>query len=238
MRSPDADSKGQTLDKASAASHCVSMSTVLTFGDSNTHGTPPIANLDTLGICDRYPKGTRWPTVMAAALGKEWDLVEDGLPGRTAQFDDPVMDGVMNGYPALRQALQSHGPLDVLTIMLGTNDTKARFSATPRRIAEGITRLLDLATGPEMQTRHAGFKVLLIAPSSVIEVGVLASEFIGANARSTALTPLLRAAAISKGAAFLDAGDVVSSSQIDGVHLTASAHKSLGLAVARVIRGF
>ena len=72
-------------------------------------------------------------------------MVEEGLPGRTAQYDDPVMGAIMNGRPALRMALQSHGPIDVMTLMLGTNDVKTRFASTP---AVPLTTLSATPTVP------------------------------------------------------------------------------------------
>ena len=209
------------------------MHTILTFGDSNTHGTLPMTQR---GAYHRYPRGVRWPTVMARHLGPDWALIEEGLPGRTTQHDDPVMDGVMNGFPALRQALQSHGPLDVVTLMLGTNDTKSRFAATPESITAGCAALLDLALGDEMQSRHNGFKLVLISPPAVTETGILATEFWGATPRSQALPCHLRALATAKGTAFLDAAAHISTSPIDGVHLTADSHQTLGDAVARTVQ--
>ena len=208
------------------------MPTILTFGDSNTHGTPPMTDRV---LRARHGRDIRWPQVMARSLG--WDIVEEGLPGRTTQFDDPVMDGLMNGYPALRQALQSHGPLDVLTIMLGTNDVKTRFGATPEQVMAGIAALLDLAVGAEMQDRQGGFRVLLICPPPVQEAGVLAMDFWGAAAKSRALAPLYAALAASRGVGFLDAGKVIEVSPVDGVHFDAAAHLALGAAVAEAVRG-
>ena len=208
------------------------MPTILTFGDSNTHGTPPMT--DRL-LQHRHGREVRWPQVMARAL--EWELVEEGLPGRTAQFDDPGMDGLMNGHPALRQALQSHGPLDVLTIMLGTNDVKTRFGATAEQVMAGMAGLLDLATSAEMQDRQGGFRVLLICPPPVVETGVLAMDFWGAAAKSQALPPLYAALAASRGVSFLDAGQVIAVSPVDGVHFDAAAHLALGAAVAEAVRG-
>lgn len=182
----------------------------------------------------RHPRGVRWPTLAAAELG--WNLVEEGLPGRTAQFDDPVLDGLMNGFPALRQALQSHGPLHAMTLMLGTNDAKTRFGATPMQITGGIAGLLDLALGLEMQARHGGFRLLLIAPAPVDEVGVLATDFWGGAETSRALAPLLRDLAASRGCGFLDAGAHVRPSPVDGVHLDADSHRRLGAAVAMALR--
>lgn len=208
------------------------MPLLLTFGDSNTHGTPPMADRETYA---RFGPTVRWPGVARQHLGPAWELVEEGLPGRTAQFDDPGMDGLMNGHPALRQALQSHGPIDVLTIMLGTNDVKTRFGASPEAIMGGIAGLLDLASSAEMQTRHGGFRVLLICPPPVVEVGVLAADFWGGAAKARALPPLYQALAQSRGVGFLDAGDVIAVSALDGVHFEADAHEALGAAVAAAV---
>lgn len=208
------------------------MPCILTFGDSNTHGTPPVTDRNRF---ERYTPAIRWPGVMAQALGPDWHLVEEGLPGRSAQFDDPVMDGIMNAQPALRQALQSHGPLDVLTLMLGTNDVKTRFNASPETVMGGIALLLDLAQRADLQARHGGFRILLIAPAPVETRGVLASTYWGGPEKSRALTPLLRALAASRGVGFLDAGQIVRVSEIDGVHLDEAAHAALGQAVAQAV---
>ena len=85
------------------------MTVILCFGDSNTHGTPP---MQAQGEYNRFGSDVRWPTRMARALGCE--LVEEGLPGRTAQWADAVMGPQMNGIDGLKIALQSHGPIDWL----------------------------------------------------------------------------------------------------------------------------
>lgn len=210
------------------------MPRLLAFGDSNTHGTPPITDR---GAYCRYDAAVRWPTRAAALLGPGWDLAEEGLPGRTAAFPDPVMGAHMEGGIGLRIALLTHGPLDAMTLMLGTNDVKARFAATPERIAGAIAGLVDLAIGPEMAQRHPGMRVLLIAPPAVQEAGVLAGEFMGAAARSIALTPLLRDYAAARGIGFLDAGAVIGTSPVDGVHFEPDAHAALAEAVADALRG-
>lgn len=209
--------------------------TLLCFGDSNTHGTPPITDIGAPSA--RHDAQTRWPRVAGRALGPDWEVVEEGLPGRTAQFDDPVMGAIMNGQTGLRIALQSHGPIDVMTLMLGTNDVKMRFATTPEQVVAGIAGLLDIALGLEMQTRHGGFRVLLICPPPVVEVGPFAGEFLGGAARSQALPPLYRALAMARGCAFLDAGTLISVSPVDGVHYDGAAHGALGATVAKVVGG-
>ncbi len=207
------------------------MPTVLTFGDSNTHGTPPIIDRS---VYARFGADVRWPVRMARDLG--WDLIEEGLPGRTAQFNDPIMGPHMNGQAGLRMALESHGPIDLLVIMLGTNDVKARFSATPEGVTGGIASLLDIAQGAEMQTRHGGFQVLLICPPPVVEVGPIKAEFYGGAVRSQALPPLYAALAAARGCGFLDAGRVIAVSPLDGVHFDEAAHGVLAAAVAAAVR--
>ena len=206
---------------------------LLTFGDSNTHGTPPIINR---GEYQRFGADIRWPQVCLRALGHGWELAEEGLPGRTAKYEDPVMGAHMNGQDGLKIALQSHGPLDVMTLMLGTNDVKARFGATAAEVTAGIAGLVDLALSLEMQARHGGFKLLLICPPPVLEVGPIAGEFYGAAARSQHLAPLYRDLATARGIGFLDAGQVIQVSMQDGVHFDAQAHRALGLAVADAVR--
>lgn len=164
-----------------------------------------------------------------------WEVVEEGLPGRTAQFPDPMMGDHMDGRTGLRIALQSHGPIDALTIMLGTNDVKTRFGATPEMVTAGLAGLLDLAMSPEAQDRHGGFAVLLICPPAVREQGPIRSEFTGGRAVSLRLPALYGALAEARGCAVLDAGGVIEVSPLDGIHFDAAAHAALGAAVAGAV---
>ena len=145
------------------------------------------------------------------------------------------MGDFMDARIGLRIALQSHGPLDVMTLMLGTNDIKTRFGATPRMVTAGIACLLDIALSVEMQTRHGGFQILLICPPPVLEQGPIAGEFFGSRDTSLALPPLYQALAEARGCAFLDAGKVIEASPVDGIHFEAGAHVALGAAVAAAV---
>ena len=123
------------------------MPTLLTFGDSNTHGTRPIVAAGDYG---RFDAKARWPCVAKEALGDKWLLIEEGLPGRTTCFEDPIMGSFMNGWMGLKIALSTHGPIDLLTIMLGTNDCKALFGNSARDILGGISGLLAIAQNAEL----------------------------------------------------------------------------------------
>jgi lysophospholipase L1-like esterase len=208
------------------------MAMVLCFGDSNTYGTPPIV---VRGVSARFDPQTRWPRLMAVQVPGV-DLVEEGLPGRTTMFDDPVMGAHMNGQMGLKIALESHGPIDLLIIMLGTNDVKARFTALPAQVQGGMSSLLDIAQHPLMQERHGRFQILVIAPPPVLEQGPIRHEFFGGAARSQPLAALYADLARARDVHFLDAGAHIAVSLVDGVHFDAPAHGVLAGAVADRVR--
>lgn len=208
------------------------MPTILTYGDSNTHGTPPTPQAD---LYLRLGPEDRWPCVMQRALGPDWTLIEEGLPGRTTIFNDPITGPTMNGLLGLPMALRSHGPIDWLTIMLGTNDCQIHHGATAEQITGGLAALIAFALSPEMQTRHGGFRILVIAPPPVVEIGTWVAEFHRGAAKSQAMIPLYRDLAASRGVAFLDASQHIAVNPVDGVHFDAAAHHTLGAAVARAI---
>lgn len=205
---------------------------ILTFGDSNTYGALPITEL---GSNTRLAPHKRWPGVMQSALNVH--LIEEGLPGRTCASADEEKGIVMEGRLGLPIALYSHGPIDFLTIMLGSNDVKTCFELTADDIAKQMDDLVAFAQDPDIQARHNGFKTLLISPPPVIETGALASKFIGGAAKAQGLARRYAAIAAEKRIDFFDAGSVISCSRIDGVHFGAPAHKTLGLAVAEKLAG-
>ena len=162
--------------------------------------------------------------------------MEEGLPGRTTMFDDPLMGSHMDGRLGLKIALNSHGPIDVLTIMVGTNDSKMMFGTDPERITAGIAALLGISQSQEMQDRHGGFKTLLICPPAVKVQGPIKDVFYRADEKSAALAPHYKNLAEHWGIGFFDAGSVIETSAQDGVHFTADAHQALGKAIAEAVR--
>ncbi|MEM7724268.1 MAG: SGNH/GDSL hydrolase family protein [Pseudomonadota bacterium] len=204
------------------------MSTILCFGDSNTHGTIP---LRTLGEFRRYPRGTRWPDVMAADLGPEVEVIAEGLPGRTTVHDDPIDGGVRSGLAVLPALLLSHAPIDLVIVMLGTNDLKPRFSVTAFEIAASVGRLIKV-----IQAEGVARDILIVAPVPVTETGVLAPVFEGAEDRQIGLSQNLHRVADALGAGFVEAGLHIATSSQDGVHWDAEAHATFGKIMADVVR--
>ena len=207
--------------------------TVLCFGDSNTHGTMPMAHpLD----IRRHPPEARWPGVMAAALGPGWRVIEEGHPSRTTVHADPVEGAWKSGLAVLPALLESHRPLDLVVIMLGTNDLKARFSVPPFDVAIALERLLLTVAQSTAGSDLGPPDALLIAPPPIEEVGFFAEMFEGGAAKSRRLAPLLAALAERRGAGFLDAGEHAAADPEEGIHLGADGHAALGRAVAAAIR--
>jgi lysophospholipase L1-like esterase len=202
--------------------------TVLCFGDSNTYGSVPGAS------GGRFGSEVRWPGVLARELGAGWHVVEEGLPGRTTVFEDPVSPH-RRGIDYLTPCLASHAPLDAVVIFLGTNDLKTRFAASARDIAEGIGALAQAALASECGPRGEAPCVLLLGLPRL--GAVLTPEFEGAEKKAAALPGALAEQAAAGGVDLLDLATVTAYSALDGIHLDASGHGAIGVAVAQRLHG-
>ena len=204
------------------------MREILCFGDSNTWGYDPVTR-------GRFPNDVRWTGVLQAALGREFQVIEEGLNGRTTVWEDPV-DGDKMGRRHLPVCLESHTPLDLVILMLGTNDTKKRFSAAATDIADGLGVLLNIVARSTAGRSGSAPPVLVMAPAPITKLTELAPMFEGGAEKSRALSLLYAGAARARDCPFLDAGAVVRCSDLDGIHLEEAAHRVLGAAVAREVR--
>lgn len=203
------------------------MRSVMLFGDSNTHGTLPVPGL---GLGSRMARPDRWTTHFATHL-PGWEVIVEGQPGRTTVHDDPVEGAHRNGLRVLPALLESHAPLDVVVIMLGTNDLKPRFSVPCVDIALGLERLV--AT---IRTFSPATQVMLIAPPPITESGCLADMFGGGAAKSGRLSSDIAAAATRAGTAFFDAGPHLNVSPVDGIHYAPGGMPAFALALAQAFR--
>jgi lysophospholipase L1-like esterase len=202
--------------------------TALCYGDSNTWGCVPMASWTDSA---RHEAAQRWPHVMRHALGEDWQVIAEGLPGRTTVHDDPVEGGHLSGLAYLRPCLESHRPLDLVVVMLGTNDFERRFSLEAEDVALGIKRLLLEIGRLDVFASKAPLR-LVVCPPPIEVVGIFTTMFEGADRKSRRLAPLLRDVAAACGASFLDAGETIRSSPVDGIHLDGQAQLALGHAVA------
>ena len=212
---------------------------ILCFGDSNTWGFVPVPTPPS----SRFARTQRWPHVMAEALGIAAEVVEEALNGRTTDADDPLLPlgGVgANGLAYLPAALASHLPLDLVVIMLGTNDVKPHLARSAPRIAIGAKRLIDCVRTLDggVGSTYPNPQVLLIAPAPLGRLSAAFEEmFAGGQAKTVAMAPLYQAVAERAGVGFLDAGAHIETDGADGVHLSADMQRRLGMAVAAKVRG-
>ncbi len=204
------------------------MKNILCFGDSNTWGLNPVD-------ASRHDRATRWPGVLAARLGDDYHVIEEGLAGRTTVRDDPN-EAHKNGLTYLPPCLESHQPLDLVVLMLGTNDLKHRFALSPRTVATSVQVLIDTVLSSPYGGNCKVPQVLLMAPPHVVGLTALTEMFVGAEEKSLGLAPLYAAVAHECGCHFLDAGPVAPVSPLDGVHLDSESHTRLAEAVAIRVR--
>lgn len=206
--------------------------TVVCFGDSLTWGFKPVTG-------ERYGYAERWTRRLQEVLGSSFHIVEEGLNGRTTVFEDPVA-GDKNGLAHLETVLSTHAPIDILVIMLGTNNLKNRFNLTAGEIATSMGRLLMLVRKSEAGRKGKTPSILLMAPPCLgdFEGTPMAGPFSGqrANRESDLLSAAYEALAAEHGVHFMDAGSVVTVSPADAIHLDLEMQAPLAEAVAKKVR--
>lgn len=207
------------------------MRTVLCYGDSNTYGQTTANRPD-----DRYPHDVRWPGVLRGELGADWMVVEEGLSGRTTVCDDPIEGPEKNGRTYLRPCIMSHKPLDLVVLMLGTNDLKIRFNKTPGEVAMGIGALIsDIKSMPAGVDGRVPEMLVVAPPPTAMDLKDWSGVFQGAQEKSRALAMEYERIAEMHEVHFFDAALVVTSSNDDGFHLDVAAHLALGQAIAEEV---
>ena len=212
---------------------------ILVYGDSNSWGYLD----DESG--HRHPD--RWPVVMARTLyqaGIEVELVEECLPGRTTNIDDPQEGAWCNGRTPLRAILLSQQPLDHILIMLGTNDMKARFGRDAAAITDGVMSLVAIAS--ETASGPGGWHSQTMSPVTVIcppELGERVDdpawlrhrEWLGGRATSQKLPETLKQACMSAGVGFIDGTRYAVSSSTDPIHWSGDTQIAFGTGIATEI---
>lgn len=209
---------------------------IVCFGDSNTHGYCADPS-DTITGSDRFDETERWTKLLEKQLGDDYLVLEEGLSGRTSVFPDALHES-MDGLSVIYSTLMSHEPVDLLVIMLGTNDTKERLGVNAACIAIGMERLVRKAQST-MCWKDGKPNVLIVCPPHILPemyqnpCGVPMGN--GCVEKSRELARYLEGTAKLVGAAFLDAEGVAEFNKVDGMHLTAKGHRALAEKLAEVI---
>lgn len=200
---------------------------VLCYGDSNTWGAIP-------GGEERYGRDSRWTGVLRNKLSEEYLVIEEGLNGRTTVWEDPI-EGHKSGKDYLIPCLETHKPLDLVVIMLGTNDLKVRFSVSAYDVAEGAGRLVEIIRKSEVGPQNGAPEILLVAPPPIARLSEYEQTFTGAREKSKGFSEQFKRVSEENDTYFLDAGKHASSSEKDGIHLDQKEHEKLGRAVGEKI---
>lgn len=204
------------------------MKQILCFGDSNTYGLVPKSD-------ERYPWGIRWTSLLNERLGVEhYRVIEEGLCGRATVFDDPLRDH-RNGTKLLPAVLETHGSIDLVIVMLGTNDCKTVYGAAAEVIGKGVGRIIE-----QIRSYEKDSPILLISP---IHLGTQVwkeeydPEFSPASVEvSKRLADVYQKVAEEEHTYFLDASAYAKPSSIDQEHLDEEGHRLLAEAVYNYIK--
>jgi lysophospholipase L1-like esterase len=204
------------------------MPVVVAYGDSNTWGYDPATG-------GRFAADARWTGVMRRRLGAGFSVVEEGLNGRTSIFNDPI-EPYRNGLDYLPPCLLSHAPLDLIILSLGCNDLKRRFSLSPNDIAQGVERLILTVKSFPVGRDGRPPDIILAAPAPVAELTGFADMFEGSQEKSRSLGARYGAVAKLHKTGFVDAGEHIHCSPLDGIHFEADQHVKLGEVMAAAVR--
>jgi lysophospholipase L1-like esterase len=201
--------------------------TILCYGDSNTWGANPADH-------NRFPRDVRWTGVLQKLLGIEYYVIEEGCSGRTTVWDDPV-EVDKNGKTYLNPCLVSHKPVDLVILMLGTNDLKMRYSVPPSDIARSIGILskiiLHSDTGPEGMAP----KLLVVTPPRLGKLAEYSEMFAGGYEKSQNLAMYYRKITDDLQIPLFDANTTVTTSDVDGLHWDDGEHTKFARALANII---
>jgi lysophospholipase L1-like esterase len=203
--------------------------TILCYGDSNTWGAHPQTR-------ERLTADKRWTGVAQKILGFDYYIIEEGLCGRTTIYNDPVSPW-KNGITYLLPCLGSHTPLDLVIILLGTNDIKTTYSVSRDEIGKGIEELIKLIISLKSGRNGRDSKILIIAPPLIKQVAKHADErMVEAPEKSERFSKAYQQIADKYHCYYLDASTIIESSDFEGYHLDEDAHKKLGEAVAKTTK--
>lgn len=207
------------------------MKTILVYGDSLTWGSVP-------GEPRRHDRKVRWPNVMSNQLGQEYEIITDGLRGRLTAYDEHLSDSNRNASQTLPTALYSHAPLDLVILMLGTNDMQPHIAGTSIAAMQGMRRLVTIVqnhvAGPDIPNPE----ILIVAPPRLCKTHdeFYTGFFEGTIEQSYKLAEYFSQIAQEKECRFFDAGTVAQTSAIDGVHLDTQNTINIGKALAPIVK--
>jgi len=217
------------------------MKNILCYGDSNTHGTIPIDFdiMEKAVVLSEYrlPYEKRWTGILQKELGPEYRVIEEGLNGRTTVWDDPVEGLHKNGFKYLVPCLESHAPIDLVLLMLGTNDLKTRFSVSAYDISLSVGVLVNTIQSSGFGPGGKAPQVLVMSPAPIGKLTHLGGLFSNGVEESYKLAGYYKKIAKLYGCHFIDVGKIIKASELDGIHFSENDIAKLGTELAKTVKG-
>ncbi len=206
------------------------MKSILAFGDSLTWGYNATTGM-------RMAYEDRWPNVLAHGLHNQARVIEEGMNGRTTVFDDPNSEENRNGAVGLPIALKTHQPLDLVFIMLGTNDIKYASRCRAFDAAMGMERLVNLTRKHNWSGTYVCPPILIMSPPCLVPTTNEWFNDLWGHAIEESKLFAHHYSRIAKelDIHFFDAGSVAKASDVDGGHLDVAGTRAIGQALVPVV---
>ena len=206
------------------------MKNIMCFGDSNTFASDPNGG--------RHPYEVRFTGRLQKMLGPEYRIIEEGCGGRTTVFEDEIEAG-RNGKTALPTCIASHNPLDLVVVMLGTNDLKERYQATVWDLGRAMEQIIRIIENYPYAPYYPKPKILLVSPIEIgekIEESPFGCFTSSAVAKSRQFARIYGQVAQTHGLYFLNAAEYAKPSDTDQLHMDGESHAALADAMFEKIR--
>lgn len=210
------------------------MKTILAYGDSLTYGANPIPG------GPRHAFEDRWPTALEQGLGGAARVIAEGLGGRTTVHDDWFASADRNGARVLPTLLESHSPLDLIVIMLGTNDIKPHLGRSAGEAGRGMARLVQIIRGHYAGRMQPEPKIILVSPPPIIlgDWEDMMDHFGPHEAIATSVNFAreYKKRADEQKVHFFDAGTVATTDKADGIHLDPANTRAIGQGLVPLVK--
>lgn len=207
---------------------------ILCYGDSNTWGY--ISGSDH----QRYGENERWTKILEKKLGRNFEIIEEGLNSRTLISNDerPGKEG-KNGFQYLIPCLDTHDPIDLVILMIGTNELKSVYNKTSKDIGNMLEEyFVKTILGRKSQIKNSYPKLLIVTPPIVNEEANYSkkvNKYVGATQKSKELDDIYRDIAEKYNCYFVSNEGLTTG--IDGIHLTKESHELLANKLYSKIQG-
>ena len=197
------------------------MINILCFGDSNTWGYDPATQT-------RFPNNLRWTGVLQNLLGDNFNIIEEGLNGRTTNVNEKEEHALgycrdfRSSMDLVSVLIETNSPIDLIVVMLGTNDLKTNFNQSANDIAVNMKLVCEKII---LNDYFNNKSIILVSPSHINENSSnLLDSFIGTSEMSKSLAKAYNKIADDLGLFFMDASKYVTTNEIDGLHWDAIQH--------------